>query len=68
MKDRVLAFLNRHSLNAENLSMDELCSYFISEMKAGLAGKSGSLAMIPSFCSPDARPKAGEKVIVIDAG
>lgn len=55
-------------LDADLISMDDLCTTFISEMKSGLAGKSSSLAMIPSFCSPDARPKAGESVIVIDAG
>ena len=55
-------------LDADLISMDDLCDTFISEMKAGLAGKASSLAMIPSFCSPDARPKAGESVIVIDAG
>ncbi len=68
MKKTVLDFLDRHSLNADNIDMDWLCSRFMDEMKAGLAGEASSLAMIPSFCSPDASPKAGEKVIVIDAG
>ena len=68
MNGRVLDFLNRHSLNADNIDMDWLCARFMDEMKAGLAGKESSLAMIPSFCSPEASPKAGEKVIVIDAG
>ena len=68
MKTQVEEFLNRHNLNADEISMDELCNLFLDEMKAGLAGKKSSLAMIPSFCSPDAVPKKGEKVIVIDAG
>ncbi len=68
MKDTVLDFLNRHSLNADDIDMEFLCSRFIDEMKAGLEGKRSSLAMIPSFCSPEARPKPGECVIVIDAG
>lgn len=68
MKKNVLDFLDRHSLNADNIDMDWLVSRFIDEMRAGLAGKDSSLAMIPSFCSPEASPKAGEKVIVIDAG
>ena len=68
MKTQVEEFLNRHNLNADEISMDELCNLFLDEMKAGLAGKESSLAMIPSFCSPDAVPKKGEKVIVIDAG
>ena len=68
MKRQVEEFLNRHNLNADEISMDELCDLFLKEMKAGLAGKPSSLAMIPSFCSPDAIPKEGEQVIVIDAG
>ena len=55
-------------LDADQISMDSLCDIFISEMKAGLAGRPSSLAMIPSFCSPDASPKPGEAVLVIDAG
>lgn len=68
MKKQVEEFLNRHNLNADEISMDALCDLFLNEMKAGLAGKPSSLAMIPSFCSPDAVPKEGEQVIVIDAG
>lgn len=68
MQSNVEAFMNRHNLNAENISMQDLCDHFIQQMKEGLAGRPSSLAMIPSFCSPDAKPKAGEKVLVIDAG
>lgn len=68
MQAKVVEFLNKHNLNPENISMDELCEYFMKEMKAGLAGKASSLPMIPSYCSPDGKPKAGQKVVVIDAG
>ena len=68
MKKQVEEFLNRHKLNADEISMDSLCDLFLNEMRSGLAGKPSSLAMIPSFCSPDAVPKEGEQVIVIDAG
>ncbi len=68
MQTKVLEFLNKHNLNPEKISMDDLCAYFISEMKSGLAGQPSSLPMIPSFCSPDGKPQAGQKVIVIDAG
>ena len=68
MKRQVEEFLNRHNLNADEISMDSLCDLFLNEMRSGLAGKPSSLAMIPSFCSPDAVPKEGEQVIVIDAG
>lgn len=68
MQANVLDFLNRHNLNPDEISMDELCAYFLREMKAGLAGDPSSLPMIPSYCSPDGKPKAGQKVVVIDAG
>lgn len=68
MQAKVLDFLNRHNLNPDEISMDELCAYFLREMKAGLAGEPSSLPMIPSYCSPDGKPKAGQKVVVIDAG
>ncbi len=68
MQAKVLDFLNRHNLNPDEISMDDLCEYFMREMKAGLAGEASSLPMIPSYCSPDGKPKAGQKVVVIDAG
>lgn len=68
MKRTVEDFLNRHYLNPDMVDIDEVCGLFLKEMDAGLAGKESSLAMIPSYCSPDARPKEGESVIVIDAG
>lgn len=68
MKPEVEVFLNKHNINPENISMQELCSYMVDQMHKGLSGEESSLQMIPSFCSPDARAKAGEKVIVIDAG
>ncbi len=68
MRRTVEDFLNRHSLNPDNIDMDWLCSAFLGEMEAGLEGRDSTLAMIPSFCSPEANPRPGESVIVIDAG
>ena len=68
MKQNVEDFLNRHRLNPDGFDMDALCANFLSEMQAGLEGKDSSLAMIPSYCSPEADPRPGENVIVIDAG
>ena len=68
MKPQVESFLRKHMLDADLISMDEICDRFMDEMKAGLEGRASSLAMIPSFCSPEAEFKAGETVIVIDAG
>ena len=68
MQANVLEFLNKHNLNPNEIDMDKLCDYFVREMKSGLAGEPSSLPMIPSYCSPDGKPKAGQKVVVIDAG
>ena len=68
MQEKVLEFLNKHNLNPEEVNMDKLCEYFMQEMNAGLKGEPSSLPMIPSYCSPDGKPKAGQKVLVIDAG
>jgi hexokinase len=68
MQAKVLDFLNRHNLNPEEINMDKLCEYFIQEMNAGLQGAPSSLPMIPSFCSTEGKPRAGQKVAVIDAG
>lgn len=68
MMVQVEEFLNKHNLNPQSISMDGLCKYFIREMEKGLVGHKSSLPMIPSYCSPNAMPSSGEKVIVIDAG
>lgn len=68
MRSQVEDFLNKHNLNPQGISMDGLCQYFIREMEKGLVGHKSSLPMIPSFCSPNAKPSSKEKVIVIDAG
>ncbi len=68
MKAKVLDFLNRHNLNPDEIDMDKLCTYFMEEMHKGLEGKESSLPMIPSYCSVDGKPRAGQKVAVIDAG
>lgn len=68
MRSDIEAFLDRHGLNPEKIDMDQLCSDFIEQMHRGLKGQDSILPMIPSFCSPYAYPKAGQSVIVIDAG
>ena len=68
MNSKVEDFLNRHNLNVDNIDIQQVCDYLMTQMKQGLEGKEGSLPMIPSFCSPDVKPKKGESAIVIDAG
>ena len=41
---------------------------FMKHMTLGLAGKGGSLPMIPAYLSTDAMPDGEQKVIVMDAG
>ncbi len=68
MKDRVEQFLERHCLDADLISLDDICNRFLFAMKAGLEGKDSPLAMIPSYCSPECDPQVGQTVIAIDAG
>lgn len=68
MNDKITSFLERHSLSESSTDIKSVCSYFISEMKAGLENRPSSLPMINSYCNPVEHVPAGEKVIVIDAG
>lgn len=63
-------FLKRHGQSSDNIDVKKSIDCFLSEMKAGLAGKSSSLAMIPTYIyEPDLSSKnKTDKRIVIDAG
>ncbi len=65
--DKVMSFIDRHSLSAKSVDTDAILGLFRSEMKKGLKGES-SLAMIPTYVSTDALINPGESVIVLDAG
>jgi len=64
---RVEDFLRKNELLAQMIDMEELTERFLEEMDKGL-DKGSSLAMIPTFCREDGSVKAGESVIVLDAG
>lgn len=66
--DKVDDFLKRHMLKADMIDEDEVLSLFLSEMEKGLKGEKSSLQMIPTYCTLDSDIKAGDKVIVLDAG
>jgi len=72
MRDIVVrskAFLEKWSIAPQTLDMQHSCEQFLAEMERGLQSKNaGSLAMIPTFTKADNIIKAGEKVIVLDAG
>lgn len=62
-------FLRKYSIDPESADMEKLTSFFLSEMDKGLAEDGGSsLAMIPTYTNEDAGIRAGESVIVLDAG
>ncbi len=68
MKDKVDEFLEKHMLSAESIDDEKILSLFLSEMEKGLNGEESSLQMIPTYCSLESSIKAGDKVIVLDAG
>ncbi len=61
-------FLDKYNLLANKIDADRLIAEFLSEMKAGLAGRDSSLAMIPAYVTADRNIPVDEPVIVIDAG
>ncbi len=68
IRERVLNFVDRHKIGPNSVNMDVLTTYFLKEMEVGLGKKESSLAMIPTYVSCDVNVKAGDKVIVLDAG
>ncbi len=67
--ERTMRFLNDHCISADYIDIDTYCRAFLQEMEKGLQEEpDGSLAMIPTYTSADAHIKAGDKVIVLDAG
>ncbi len=66
--DRVSRFIQAEGLDVEDLHIDQILKDFQNEMEAGLAGKTSSLAMIPTFISADVSIPAFQPVIALDAG
>jgi hexokinase len=61
-------FLKAHKVLAAELDLQSLTDDFISEMKKGLAGKEGSLLMLPTFLGAEGTIKPNQPVVAIDAG
>ncbi len=62
-------FLSVMGLGRDDYAKRDLVNHFLEEMKKGLWGAPGSLAMLPAFIDPGRVPLMLEKpVIVIDAG
>ncbi len=61
-------FLEKHKLSAACVDDDAVLSFFMDEARKGLDGKDSSLAMIPTYISPDVDEMHNKSVIVLDAG
>jgi len=62
-------FLHAWSITPDAIDMESCCEQFLQEMDRGLMERgAGSLAMIPTYTSADARIEPGRSVIVLDAG
>lgn len=61
-------FLLKNNIDPQSFEIEDVCNFFMSEMKNGLEKKPSSLPMIDSFCSPSFTVEPGKPIIVIDAG
>jgi hexokinase len=68
IKDKVRRFLKDYGMYHEDIDMDACCDTFIQEMQTGLAGKGGSLAMIPTYIEVGRDIPANKPATVLDAG
>ncbi|MGM0620201.1 MAG: hexokinase family protein [Bacteroidota bacterium] len=66
--NKAQGFLKNHKLYSSEIDIKSITDDFISEMKNGLEGKSGSLQMIPTWLSAEGKIKPNEPVVAIDAG
>lgn len=68
LRDKVRGFLKQCRASHDDIDMGRLCEVFHSEMREGLAGQAGSLAMIPTYIEVGKDVPADKSVIVLDAG
>lgn len=68
IRRRVNAFLSKQDMYHGDISIPETCEVFLSEMDKGLAGKKGSLAMLPTYLETERELPRDKPVIVMDAG
>jgi hexokinase len=68
IRRRVNAFLSKQGMYHGDISIPETCDVFLSEMDKGLAGKKGSLAMLPTYIETERELPRNKTVIVMDAG
>lgn len=66
--DKVRVFLARHGMEPERVDPAETTAAFLVDMELGLAGRTSSIKMIPTYLTPDGDLPAGTPAAVIDAG
>ncbi len=66
--EKALQFLAEHGMDPARIRPSEDAERMAAEMELGLAGKGGSLPMIPTYLSDAGTISKGESVAVIDAG
>ncbi len=65
---RARLFLAAHFMEPEYVDMEAAVSAFITDMQLGLAGRSSSLKMLPTYLTADGGLPHGVPAAVIDAG
>jgi len=61
-------FLRRNKLYGQGIDLRPYGAAFLDEMERGLAGKSSSLPMIPTYIETSRAVPRGERVVALDAG
>lgn len=64
----IKSWLKKQMISSDAYRVSVLLDHFLDEMKRGLAGRTSSLAMIPSYIGTGASVPVGKSVAVIDAG
>jgi hexokinase len=68
IKRQVNEFLSSQGMYHGDISIEDTCGVFLSEMDKGLAGEKGSLAMLPTYIETEQEVPLDKPVIVMDAG
>ena len=66
--EKALRFLAKHGMAPDGIDPAREAEKMAEEMELGLAGKGGSMPMIPTYLSDAGKIPQNEPVVVIDAG
>ena len=61
-------FLRQHGLHPDDVRSGEFKESYLSEMKAGLDGRSSSLLMLPAYLPAGIKAQEGETAVAVDVG